>query len=191
MRTTLAPDDIFFNSLLKEDQLGVVIRAHIQIEARLNLFLEAHTSHPNQLPRLRFEQLAKLAVALGLDDKTLPALLEFGNLRNAFAHRLDATLTDEMVNKLLQKLTPEDQHTIREAYEKTQVNFVNEGMPSFDCADARHKFITIAYFFDRFLFLAEKEEHMARLVDANYPNTLNNVLSEWNSAEDDEAYRNL
>jgi len=191
MRTTLALDNIFYNSLLEEDQLGVVIRAHIQIEARLNLFLEAHTSNPSQLPRLRFEQLAKLAVALGLEDKALPALLEFGNLRNAFAHRLDVTLTDEMVNKLLQKFTPEDQYTIREAYEITRVNFVNEGEQSFDCADARHKFIMVAYFFDRFLFLAEKEIHTARLADANYSDTSSNVLSEWNSTEDDEAYRNL
>jgi hypothetical protein len=84
MSSTLATDNVFFDVLRGEDPLGAVVRAHIHVEARLNLVLEALTPRPNDLPKLRFEQRAKLAVALGLDDTILPALIERGRIRNAF-----------------------------------------------------------------------------------------------------------
>jgi hypothetical protein len=152
-----ATDAAFFDALRAEDPLGAVVRAHIHIEARLNLVIEALTRHPKHLPSLRFEQRAKLAVALGLHERILPALLEFGSIRNAFSHRLDVTLTDAMVSKLLDAFNLHDRETIIQAHELTVAQVPDEAMPTFEKADARLRFIMMAIAFDKFLQTAEKE----------------------------------
>lgn len=152
-----ATDAAFFDALRAEDPLGAVVRAHIHIEARLNLVIEALTLHPKYLPNLRFEQRAKLAVALGLHERILPALLELGHMRNAFSHRLDVTLTETMVDKLFASFSPEDKDTIVEAHKVTASQFPDLKMPPFEKTDARNRFIMIAVAFDKFLQTAENE----------------------------------
>jgi|SRR5688572_2741231 hypothetical protein len=151
-----ATDDAFFDALRGEDALGAVVRGHIHIEARLQLVLEALTPHPSHLPQLRYEQRVKLAVALGLHERILPALTKLGHIRNAFGHRLDVSLTDAMVDDLFQSLSEEDKDTIRNAYKTTQAQLGLE-WPPYEQTDARHKFITIAVALDKFLIVAEKE----------------------------------
>ncbi len=164
MPPVLATDDAFFDALLGEDPLGSVVRAHIHIEARLNLVLEALTPHPSHLPSLRFEQRAKVAVALGLADRILPALLALGRVRNAFAHRLNVNLTDSMVDELFRAFSSEDQETIRDAYRTIQTHLASADMPPFERAEARHKFITIAVALDKFLLVAENEARQHAVV---------------------------
>jgi len=159
-----ATDDVFFDALRAEDPLGAVVRAHIHIEARLNLVLEALTPHPRHLPNLRFEQRARLAVALGLAERILPALLELGHIRNAFAHRLDVALTDAMVDKLFAAFCPDDRDTIVQAYQMTHAQLGHGVMPPYDKTDARHKFITMAVALDKFLLTAEREARIQTAV---------------------------
>jgi hypothetical protein len=150
-------DDAFFDAIRGEDQLGAVVRAHIHIEARLNQVVEALTPHPDELPSLRYEQRAKLAVALGLDGRILNPLLELGRIRNAFAHRLDVKLTDSMVAKLFEAFHKEDRWIIVDAYQRTWAHLGQRGMPPYEKTDARHKFITMAVAMDKFLLMAERE----------------------------------
>jgi len=103
-----ATDEAFFDTLRGEDSLGAVVRAHIHIEARMQLVLEALTPHPRHRPKIRYEQRAKLAVALGLNERILPALTKLGLIRNEFGHRLDVTLTDAMVDELIGVIAKED-----------------------------------------------------------------------------------
>lgn len=157
-----ATDEVFFDSLRSEDSLGVVVRAHIHIEARLNQVLHALTPHPKHLPNLRYEQRVRLAVALGLNEEILQPLKELGDIRNAFGHRLDAALTDGMVNKLFNSFTESDRHTIRRAYAHTYMQLGEAETAVLDEADARVKFVVIAVTLDKYLILAEQEARSAR-----------------------------
>jgi hypothetical protein len=66
MRPEIGPvDDEFMRALFAEDELGAVIRAHILIEAQVNGIIEGLVFDPTNLPNLRFEQRARLLVALG------------------------------------------------------------------------------------------------------------------------------
>jgi len=150
-------DDAFFDALRAEDPLGAVVRAHIHLEARLSLVIEALTPDPQHLPRLRFEQRAKLAVALGLHERILPALIKLGDIRNAFSHRLDVTLTDEMANELYEAFSQDDKEIIVQAQQTTSAQFPDEGLPAFEESDARSKFIMMAVALDKFLQTAEQE----------------------------------
>ena len=163
MASKPATDEKFFDALIGEDDLGAVVRAHIHIETRLQLVVEAFTRHPDYLPSLRYEQKAKLAVALGLSWRILPALMKLGHIRNSFGHRLDVTLTDDMVNELFNCLAEEDQKTIVEAYQMTQKQ-LNLDWPSFKKSSARLKFVNIAVALDKFLIIAEQEAAETRNV---------------------------
>lgn len=65
------PDDRFFRALTGEDELGVVIRAQIYVEAGLTELIEACVPYAERLPRLAFEARLRLACALGLKEGTL------------------------------------------------------------------------------------------------------------------------
>ena len=162
MPITPSSDDEFFEAIRAEDPLGAVVRAHIHIEARLSQVVDALTPHPRDLPSLRYEQRAKLAVALGLDGRILGPLLELGYIRNAFAHKLDVKLTDGMVDKLFASFDEEDRGVIVEAYQLTWAQLEKAGMPPYEKTDARHKFITMAVAMDKFLLTAESEARASR-----------------------------
>jgi len=162
MRNLPAIDDVFFNSIRGEDQLGAVVRAHIHIEARLSQLLEALTPDPKHLPNLRYEQRLRLAVALGLSASILAPLKILGEIRNAFGHRLDVTLTTNMVDQLFAAFTPDHQATICKAYASTQSRLAANGMPPLQQADPRIKFIMIAVALDKYLILAERDARKTR-----------------------------
>ncbi len=157
MRFKPAPDEVFFDALRGEDALGAVVRAHIHIEARLNEVLEALVPHPRHLPNVRFEQRAKLAVAIGLTERALEPLLCLGRIRNAFAHRLDVTLTNEMVEELQGSFSPEDLAVMQRAYAMTHEQLRTKDAPPFNKLDARSKFISLAVGLDKFLIDAHRE----------------------------------
>lgn len=164
MLRTPTRDDAFFQALLGEDPLGAVVRAHIHIEARVNRVLTALTPHPSHLPNLRYEQQVKLAVALGLNEEILQPLKVLGDIRNEFAHSLDITLTNAMVERLWQSFSKENQETIREAYANIHAHLAQNGMPEFEKSDARHRFVTMAVTFDKYLIVAENEARNSRNV---------------------------
>ena len=158
MPSKFATVDAFYDALMAEDPLGAVVRAHIHIEARLNHVLKALTPHPKHLPSLRYEQQVKLAVALGLNESILPALSKLGQIRNAFAHKLDVTLTEAMVDELFSLLPVKDQEIIIEGCKATQ-DQLGTDVPCYEYRkmDARLKFIVIALALDKYLMIAEME----------------------------------
>jgi hypothetical protein len=92
----------FNATLMGEDHLGMIIRAHIHIEHELAGFLEAVTPRPESLKPLRldYDGRVNLAVALGLPPDYLAMLSCVGKLRNQFAHRLNAQLGSQEANNL-------------------------------------------------------------------------------------------
>ena len=103
-----------------EDELGVVLRAHFYIEGAVEALIEELLPFPKHLPKLRFEQKAKLACALGLDGSVLSPLEEFGHLRNTFGHQIGAKLTQGSVRKFFEAFSPADRKTIETGYKLTQ-----------------------------------------------------------------------
>ncbi|MDO6842154.1 hypothetical protein Q4602_22000 [Paraglaciecola chathamensis] len=99
-----------FDKLLKsfegEDELGVVIRAHIVIEQYLNTLLESLVADPKYLKamNLDYSQTVQMALTLGLDPRFAPALSSLGKIRNEFAHSLVPNISKQAVNNLYSAL---------------------------------------------------------------------------------------
>lgn len=150
-------DDGFLKALLGEDQLGMVVRAHIHIEARLNAVIDLLVPHPSLLPRLRYEQRARLACALGLKEEAFPPLKVLGDIRNRFGHKLDTTLTEGMVDELYKAFSEEDRAVIMESYTATNKR-LGEKMPAdFSKLSPRDKFLMMAVGLEKLLLTARME----------------------------------
>jgi hypothetical protein len=144
-----ASDDVskkaFVDALFGEDDLGVVVRAHIHVEAKLVEFLELLVVAPQHLERMKleFEQKVNLAVALGLKPEHASGLSALGNLRNAFAHRLDAKLSEERVRNLYETLSGADKQARQVTYDKTNRDAGKSDAPPLKELSPRDRFILI------------------------------------------------
>lgn len=83
-------DQLFFDDLAREDDLGLVVKAHLHIEHQIAEYISAYMPAPTECDWSRVGFAAKLEVALGLGlpvhlRKPLEAV---GKLRNSFAHNL-------------------------------------------------------------------------------------------------------
>lgn len=161
--------DALLQALFGEDELGVVIRAHIHIEARLNEVLDRLVPYPDSLPRLRYEQRARLACALGLKEDTFGPLKALGDIRNRFGHKLDTKLTPDMVDELYDAFSSDDRQTLLRGYAITNEQLKrspgtgpdaekHRNMPEdFSRLSARDKFVMIVVILDKMLLVARKE----------------------------------
>jgi hypothetical protein len=148
-------DDAFIEALQGEDELGVVIRAHIHIEAKVLEFLElAAEASALEKMGLDYAQRVHLAVALGLKQEHAKGLHALGSLRNAFAHRLDSKLPDERVNNVYQALGPSDKAAVQEAYDRTETQMKQHGFRKFNELPARDRFVLIAVALQGMLIVA-------------------------------------
>ena len=127
MTRTIKAD--FFDALFGEDDLGVVIRAHIYIESSVNALLDLLIPFSSELPRLRYEQKLKLCCAMGMDKGLFAPLKELGDLRNSFGHNIKIQLSDVSVAKLIRSVSQEDMQVILRTYSTTRGN-VDPTLPS-------------------------------------------------------------
>jgi len=93
-------DEEFLKALVGEDELGVVVRAHLYIEYELGRFLCAALPIPNELGRLEYSVRVRLALACGLRADLKGPLNALGALRNRFSHRPGYVLTEKDLNDL-------------------------------------------------------------------------------------------
>ncbi|MFN3239649.1 MAG: hypothetical protein ACE37D_21710 [Pseudomonadales bacterium] len=94
-------DNELLQILLGQDDLGVVIRAHIRMEENIENFL-ALSADFDLIDKmgLTFAQKLLLAHALDLDSPLVPPLKVLGRIRNKFAHRTNSVLNSSDVNNL-------------------------------------------------------------------------------------------
>lgn len=102
--------------LFREDEMGAVIRVHLRIENLLIQTIECLLPNPKHLPRLNYDARVKLALALGLKERFGPPFMALGKLRNAFAHKLDTSLTKRAVNDLYTTLGPEEKDHVQKTF---------------------------------------------------------------------------
>lgn len=115
----LTPDEIqrldrLSADLIREDDLGKVIRAHIRLEGILHEFLRLSVFHPSHLRKLNldFDQNLTLALVMGLTEDLVRPLRSLGKLRNDFAHKDEMVLTKERVNAIYESLSGRDKERI-------------------------------------------------------------------------------
>ena len=150
-------DERFFADLKAEDELGVVIRAHIHIEASIIEFIRARVRFPSELPRMTYESRLRLAMALGLKNEYFEALKLLGDIRNSFSHKLDASLSNEKINELFSKLGQEPKELTLEAYTMTQKQQGEADGPIFNQLPPKDRFILMAVVFKTYLTAAVHE----------------------------------
>jgi hypothetical protein len=103
-------DDDLLRDLLGEDELGIIIRAHIHIEEYVDKFLILKTEEYKYLEKVKLEFSEKVLVglSLGLDEKFYSPLIVISKIRNKFAHKTDSSLTQSDVNNLYESFCAED-----------------------------------------------------------------------------------
>lgn len=137
--------DEFIKSLLGEDELGVVIRAHFHVEAKLLELLHLLGKDENHLSRLNleFSQHVELAVALGLNAEHTQGLRALGKLRNDFAHKLDSELSENRITSLYEALSATDKKIVQDAYQQTMNEFDSPSR-DFKKLSPKERFVLIA-----------------------------------------------
>jgi hypothetical protein len=116
----------FFQELLGEDALGVVIRAAARIDYHLIKFIDEAAVHQNALGRAAdwtYDQRIKIAVALGLDPRFASPLRAFGRIRNKFAHTIGYQLDDDAVRGVYEAFHATDKQIIQSIYAKLRASF--------------------------------------------------------------------
>lgn len=136
-------EDKLIAALQGEDELGVVIRAHIHIESHLVELVELFFQYPEYLRKmeLEFHQKVDLALACGLKTQFAPPLKALGNLRNDFAHKLSSSLGKQEVNNLYQSFFGADKEIIQAAYLRTEKQASQPTKKKFKDLEPRDQFI--------------------------------------------------
>ena len=156
-RPDLEPE--FIASLMGEDELGVVIRAHTHIEASLNELLEQFVPFPKYLQEmgLGYAQKVRLSCAHGLKRQHLPPLLAMGKIRNHFAHKLSAKLTKDRVSELYSSFSPGDRKIVHASYHNTKSQMLVEKGPDFRKLEPKDQFILMAVSLKALVVIATHE----------------------------------
>jgi len=139
-------DKEFQAALEGDDQLGMVIRAHIHIEAGLNDVLDVLLVSPKHVEKMNldFSQKVMLATALGLRPRYQSPLLALGTLRNAFAHQLGTTLTKSRVDALYKSFASEDKEIIQISHRKTRSQLDDTQVAEWNRLEPKDRFILMA-----------------------------------------------
>jgi len=115
-------EDAFLEALQGEDELGMVIRAHIHIECHLNELLDMVIPYQKYLKAMQLDYAGKvnLAGATGLRPDIVRPLLALGGLRNEMAHKLGTKITKSRERDIYKTFGADGKHNIQQSYERTR-----------------------------------------------------------------------
>ncbi len=113
-------DQQFLDDLMREDDVGLILRGHLHAEHQLVELLTAVLPMGDRCDWSKISFFAKVESAYGcglpLDVKDL--LAKIGTLRNNFAHRLDAEITKKEVLALYNGLSARHRNVLKGSYKK-------------------------------------------------------------------------
>jgi hypothetical protein len=126
-----ARQSAFFQMLEQDNDLEMLIRAHIHVEHELREFILAAAPQPAEVKLSEYDYAGtlRLAMTLGLDPALEAGLSAVGKLRNKFAHRLDMKLTDEEAKQIYSTLDPIRKADAQQAWSKTYLLHPDAGRP--------------------------------------------------------------
>lgn len=123
--TELSADD-FTSALNKEDDLGMVIRAHIHIEHRLERYLALVVPHYEKYRTQitpDYETKINLALAMGLPEELRSVLKSLGTLRNRFAHQPNQSLKETDADNVYKALSSAQKDLFQKTFKATSEQF--------------------------------------------------------------------
>ncbi len=105
---------IISNTLFRENDIALILRAHIILERELNRFNERRLADIKALGRLAdgFSNNLRIAQALGLEKEGTTLYRKLNNLRNDVAHKLNYHLTEKSVTELYSCLSLTQKYTL-------------------------------------------------------------------------------
>jgi len=139
--------EAFVADLLKEDDLGAVVRVHIRIEFALRELVKSLVVDPEFLKKLDldYSHTVQVAGALGINKAYIPSLNALGTLRNNFAHDLKTELDSNAVSALYSSLAPDHKEDVQRVSEELWVSHkIGTPYPGFKKLEPRDRFVTIA-----------------------------------------------
>jgi hypothetical protein len=120
---SLDPSSLEFAKLLtSEDELGSVLRAQLVIEYLADEILKCSVPNPDGLAALQLDFAGRIQLlrVLGFEEGLIKPLLNVGNLRNSFAHRLNYKLTSDRMRALYDCFNGTGKQTVQLAYDDTR-----------------------------------------------------------------------
>ncbi len=132
-------DAEFYKMMADAEPFEAVIKSAIVIESEIEAFFDVAFMDPARLLKmeLRYEQKVHLLLALGMDARFSSPLKSLANLRNRFAHNLDATFSVSDADNFFTAFTKQDQKMVRDSYHGLRKT---EETP-FDMQDPLDKFV--------------------------------------------------
>ena len=111
-------DQLLYQDLTREDDVGLVLRGQLHIEHQLMAVAEAILPFGERCDWGKFTYRSKveLAYACGLPQDVRSILLKLGNLRNDFAHKLDAAISRQRALDLYNGLSDRHRTVLQESY---------------------------------------------------------------------------
>jgi len=111
-------DQLLYQDLTREDDVGLVLRGHLHIEHQLMEIARTVLPFGDRCDWGMFSYRTKveLAYACGLPQDARDVLLKLGKLRNDFAHKLDASITKQRALDLYNSLSDRHREGLQEAY---------------------------------------------------------------------------
>ncbi len=128
-----------FKTLENNDTLAIVVKSAIFIEAEVVALVEGAMHDASALSGLdlTYHQRCGLAVAVGLNKRFLKPLRAIGNIRNKFAHRVDAQFSKDQADNLYDAFDPVDKEIINQ----TGVYLADHRQKKFQQLDPIERFV--------------------------------------------------
>ena len=146
-QSDLLTDDEFIKALQGEDELGAVVRAHIDIEQHLNEIIILCLPYPEHLDKVKLEYLKKvnLVICFSLKKEYRSVLKAFGELRNKFAHKPRTQLDESLVTSFYESFSSTGKECVQLVFKKAQSSRApKEKIPDFKKLSPKDSFILIA-----------------------------------------------
>uniref|UniRef100_UPI0009905BC8 hypothetical protein n=1 Tax=Microbulbifer mangrovi TaxID=927787 RepID=UPI0009905BC8 len=151
--STMESPKEFLAAVEAEDDIGLVIRAHILIEEQLNKMFDTFFLRPEYLEKMNldYHQKVHLAISSGLSPLLEKPLKSIGSIRNKFAHQSDQILDSGIVNNLYKSFDNESKNNFHKTWKLVSDNNDPEEVTSFNQLDPKERFRLMAIIIHKYL----------------------------------------
>lgn len=117
----------FNRDLTSEDDIGLIVKAHLHIEHKLMEFVELHMPFKERCDwqRISYAGKVELALAFGLRKELQKPLMKVGKLRNTFAHNLNYRLEEFDSLSMFNCLPPFLHKVTKSSYQRVKGTSLN------------------------------------------------------------------
>lgn len=105
----------FYDDLAREDDLGMILRAHLHIEHQLKEFISLFLPFSERCDweEISYARRIDLALSCGLPEDMRTPLKKIGTIRNDFAHKLNMVIEKETVQNMYNDLSQRHRDVVK------------------------------------------------------------------------------